>query len=247
MKLPSRVQHNFLGSRISQLLGSCSLLSSILNNILYILEFKYYLKSNIHSMNGQFVGTFIYADDITILAPYHSSLQSMLTICDQYASRHHLIFNPTKTKCMFFPTNKNMKQCPVIFKNESIEFVKECCLLGFKISTDVLNRNIDATIQTFYRKCNEVRFDFSMLSSDIKSKLISTYCMDLYGSQLWSYGTGYPETFYVAWRKVTRLIWKLPFRTHCNLLHTINNCSPIEFILEKWCIKFFTLVYRVTI
>ena len=155
---------------------------------------------------GQFVGTFIYADDITILAPSHSSLQSMLTICDQYASRHHLIFNPTKTKCMFFPTNKNMKQCPVIFKNESIEFVKECCLLGFKISTDVLNRNIDATIQTFYRKCNEVRFDFSMLSSDIKSKLISTYCMDLYGSQLWNYGTGYPETFYVAWRKVTRLI-----------------------------------------
>ena len=52
---------------------------------------------------------------------------------------------------------------------------------GFKISTDVLNRNIDATIQTFYRKCNEVRFDFSMLSSDIKSKLISTYCMDLMG------------------------------------------------------------------
>ena len=76
-----------------------------------------------------------------------------------------------------------------------------------------------------------------MLSSDIKSKLISTYCMDLYGSQLWNYCTGYPETFYVAWRKVTRLIWKLPFRTHCNLLHTINNCYPIEFILEKRCIK----------
>ena len=53
---------------------------------------------------------------------------------------------------MLFPTNKNIKQFPVIFKNESIEFVKECCLLGFKISTDVLNRNIDAIIQTFYRK-----------------------------------------------------------------------------------------------
>ena len=31
---------------------------------------------------------------------------------------------------------------------------------------------------------------------------------------------------------------KLPFRTHCNLLHTINNCYPIEFIIEKRCIKF---------
>ena len=71
--------------------------------------------------------------------------------------------------------------------------------------------------------------------------------MDLYGSQLWNYGTGYPETVYVAWRKVARLIWKLPFRTHCNLLHTINNCYPIEFILEKRCVNFSTLVYRVKI
>ena len=84
-------------------------------------------------MNGQFVGTFLYADDITILLPSHSSLQSMLTICEQYASRHHLIFNPTNSKCMFFPTKKNIKQFPVIFKNEFIEFVKECCILGFKI------------------------------------------------------------------------------------------------------------------
>ena len=59
---------------------------------------------------------------------------------------HHLILNPTKTICMFFPTNKNMKQLPVIFKNESIEFVKKCCVLGFKISTDILNKIIDATI-----------------------------------------------------------------------------------------------------
>ena len=56
--------------------------------------------------------------------------------------------------------------------------------------------------------------------------------------ELYDNGTGYPETFYVAWRKVTRLIWKLRFRTHCNILHTINKCYPIEFILEKWCIKF---------
>ena len=66
---------------------------------------------------------------------------------------------------------------------------------------------------------NVTRFDLTFLCylvTLIKTKLISTYCMDLYGSQLWNYGTGYPETFYVAWRKVTRIIWKLPFRTHCN-------------------------------
>ena len=115
------------------------------------------------------------------------------------------------------------------------------------LSTDVLNRNIDATFQTFYRKCNEVRFDFSMLSSDIRSKLISTYCMDLYGSQLWNYGAGYPETFYVAWRKVTRLIWKLPFRTHCNLLHKLIIVILLNSYSKNGVLNFFTLVYRVTI
>ena len=108
-----------------------------------------------------------------IIAPSHSSLQSMLTLCDQYASRHHLISNPSKTKCMFLLINKNMDQFPVIFCNESlIEFVKECCLLEFKISTVLLNRNIDATTERIYRKCNEVRFEFSMLSCDTKSKFL---------------------------------------------------------------------------
>ena len=53
--------------------------------------------------------------------------------------------------------------------------------------------------------------------------------------ELW---TGYPETFYVAWRKKTRLIWKLPFRTHCIYYIQLIIVIVIEFILEKWCVKF---------
>ena len=74
-----------------------------------------------------------------------------------------------------------MKQFPITYKSEHIESVTECCLLGLKLSTDIQNRNIEATIQTFYRKCNEVQFDFSMLSSDIESKLISPCGIDFYG------------------------------------------------------------------
>ena len=35
------------------------------------------------------------------------------------------------------------------------------------------------------------------------------------------------KRFMLRGEKVTRLIWNLPFRTHCNLLHTINNCYPL--------------------
>ena len=62
--------------------------------------------------------------------------------------------------------------------------------------------------------------------------------MDLYGFSLWNFGSNYVETFYTAWGKAIRAIWKLPCRTHCNLLHGINNTLPIDVMLEQRCIKF---------
>ena len=100
-------------------------------------------------MNGQFVGTFIYAHDITILAPSHCSLIKLLNICDDYATKHCLLFNPNKTKCMFFSHDKKVSPFPVNFKNIQLTFVKECHLLGIYLSEDISNRNIEASIQTF--------------------------------------------------------------------------------------------------
>ena len=87
-------------------------------------------------------------------------------------------------------------------------------------------------VYTFNRKCNEVRFDFSILNIEIKSKLISIFCMDAV------YGSNYVETCYTAWRKAIRAIWKLPFRTRCNLLRGKNDILPIDVMLEQRCIKF---------
>ena len=42
----------------------------------------------------------------------------------------------------------------------------------------------------------------------------------------------------MAWRKAIRRIWKLPYRTHNNLLHLINLCLPIDVTLEKRSIKY---------
>ena len=50
--------------------------------------------------------------------------------------------------------------------------------------------------------------------------------MDLDGCSLWNIGSNYVETLYTSWRKAIRVIWKLPFRPHCNLLHGINDTLP---------------------
>ena len=46
---------------------------------------------------------------------------------------------------------------------------------------------------------------------------------------------------YVAWRKTIRRLWELPNTTHCSLLQSINDCIPIEIILEQRCAKFIWL------
>ena len=69
------------------------------------------------------------------------------------------------------------------FMGNPLYFVDKCKFLGFSISRDILNRDIHSSINTFYRKCNEARLDFSILNSEIKSKLISLFCMDaVYGT-----------------------------------------------------------------
>ena len=56
----------------------------------------------------------------------------------------------------------------------------------------------------------------------------TTFCTDAYGCQLWNFESREVPNFYVAWRKVVRKLWRLPYITHCNLLHTINNSLPIQ-------------------
>ena len=127
--------------------------------------------------NGMFVGAFIYADDITILAPTSTSLNKMLDTCKQYADDVNLTSNAGKTKCMYFDYMH-------FFMHEPIEFVSKIQLLGINISTDIYDRHISSTVRHFYCRTNEVLFDFSSISYDIKSRLMSTYCLDLYGSSL---------------------------------------------------------------
>ena len=94
--------------------------------------------------------------------------------------------------------------------NTSIDF-KECTqLLGVYISNDIANRNITSIIYKFYAKVNSVMYDFRNDLCHVKAKLLSTYCLHLYVSQLWNYSSIDAQSFYVAWRKTIRCLWKLP-------------------------------------
>ena len=85
---------------------------------------------------------------------------------------------------------------------------------------------------------NSLLADFSYCNSDTISMLFKSYCMNIYGSQIWRFYNKEVNIFYTAWRKAIRQIYKLPYRTRNILINHIIQCYPIDIILEKRCIKF---------
>ena len=189
-------------------------------------------------LHGQFVGAFIYADDVTLLAPTSTALNVMLETCSNFAQCYDLQFNSSKTKCMYFSKTHTDRHDSIYFMNTPIEFKQSTQLLGVHLTKDISDKSIASTVHKFYGKVNSVLYDFKNVPCHVKSKLLATYCLDLYGLQLWNYSSIDVQSFYVAWRKTIRRLWKLPNTTQCSLLPSINDCIPIEIILEQRCAKF---------
>ena len=56
-------------------------------------------------MGNHFSGCFIYADNITLVAPSGYALNAMLKVCEIYAGEHDITFNSNTTKLMYFTIN----------------------------------------------------------------------------------------------------------------------------------------------
>ena len=63
-----------------------------------------------------------------------------------------------------------------------------------------------------------------------------TYCMHMYVCELWNLNEKDVNQFKVTWRKIKRRIWKIPPRTHINLVCNITN--NIDTIIDKRLVRF---------
>ena len=89
-----------------------------------------------------------------MLAPSRDALNNMLDVCREYAEAYDILFNATKTKCMFF----NRTDSILFDKDVHICFVDKCKFLGFFISRDILNRDIQSSIKRLIEIVMKIRF-----------------------------------------------------------------------------------------
>ena len=96
---------------------------------------------------NNFSGCFIYADDITLVAPSADTLSAMLKVCELYAGEHDITFNSNKTKLMHFTIN-NQSTGSIQFMRNKLNVITKCTLLGVEILKKC-SADIDHSVKSY--------------------------------------------------------------------------------------------------
>ena len=139
-------------------------------------------------VNGLCINNLCYADDMVLISPSASGLQSLIDCCCNYAADHDIIYNETKTQCMRITSNPHHFREPTIFLGQHrLQFVTQFPYLGHIITNDLKD---DADIEHRRRKLcalgNMITRRFAFCNRDTKLTLFRSFCYSVYGSHLWA-------------------------------------------------------------
>lgn len=167
-----------------------------------------------------FAGCLAYADDVVLMAPTKTGLQQMIDICVQFSLEYKLKFNGSKSQYIIFepktsPDNDSIHAFDGVLRNQS-----SVNHLGHKIYAATGMNDLDGVIAAFYRQFNYFRAKFGNVASSIQASLFETYCSSFYGLVLQPLHL--VHKLQVVWRKSQRIVWKLPYRTHCSILRCLS-------------------------
>ena len=159
---------------------------------------------------------FNYADDISLLSPTVSGLQDMLKICERYADNYKIHFKASKSQvlCVNASTCTKSKDIKVYMRDWSvIPYLDTCTHFGNIVCTSDKHVMIDSAVKNLNCRLNNLLADVSYCHSTTISNLFNSYCMNVYGCQLWKFNGKRVNTCFTALRKAIRRIWKISFRS----------------------------------
>ena len=153
-----------------------------------------------------------------------------------YAERHHIITNPTKSKLLCYNVDASLLG-PIYLHNQSISIVSHDKHLGNYISTDILYKNILANVCDLYQLSNRITAEFHACDSETLDSLHSTFCMQIYGCELWNLTSSYIYKYILLLREKLRDAYGKFLQQVINTLF-ITWVQIAKRLLEKRIIKY---------
>ena len=179
-----------------------------------------------------FMGALAYADDVALLAPTVSSMNLLLSICQQFSTDFNVQFNSNKSRLLMFGNNIR-EDVNVTFMGSDILKVSSEKHLGYMIGDCAHIKVIDNAIADIQWRTNMLISQFKFVPHDILYKLFKSFCLHLYGCPLWDISDKEVARFFTCWRKCIRRLLGIPNTTHCKLLPLICLDSSVEFQIHN--------------
>ena len=167
----------------------------------------------------------MYLDDICCFCTSAKGLRLLLDTCCKYADDHGIVFNGKKTNCLVFKPRKWRSPVPVLcVDNTEIKIVNEVKFLGFVLDS-YLRDDCDIKRQTraVYCIANKLRSNFYLCSckkcssKGVKNVIYRSYCMPMYGCQLWC--DFYSYNYYRI---------RVAYNNAYRILHNISRSSSVR-------------------
>ena len=189
-----------------------------------------------------FSGAYAYADDLTILCPSVGALKEMIAICCNYAAEFDIKFNANKSQLIIFRSKARIVPNPRVKVNgDEVKVVNSVVHLGHILNDNIYKHDVSKCVNDFNRQCNLFLANFKFASSHVRNFLFHRYCSSFYGTQLLSLFDDSVNDLFKAWRVAVRRVWRVPWRTHCNMLPHLADVMAPELWFAKRAINFVKL------
>ena len=203
-------------------------------------------------IGGVFCGVVGYADDLLLMAPSRSAMETMLGLCEEYAAENNLEFstdpNPvkSKSKCIFMsghlrrPEPANLKLYGV-----DLPWVKKATHLGHEISSDcMMIEDMKCKRGSFISRSTEIRETFKFAQPNQILQAVQTYCLDMYGAMAWPLYSEKARQVFNSWSTCVKLAWGVPRATRTYLVDNLLSAgipSVRACVLARYCKFLFSL------
>jgi len=164
-------------------------------------------------------------------------MRRMITICEEFADKFMIRFNGSKCQSVVFDRTQSDVKPEFYVNKQKIECVHELVYLGYLIKGNRSDPLVQPVVSDFNKKFNAFIGDLDCLSSDVKASLFQQYCTSMYGVLFCQLYHGDMNKMRVSWRKSMRRMFKLPHRTHCNLLPVISGILPFDVQVDMRFLK----------
>lgn len=195
--------------------------------------------------DGRYVNNLSYADDMVLISPSIKGLQRLVSICEQYAHNHGLVYNTKKTEMMVFGSGGVPQNIPEVRLNgQPVAIVHSFKYLGHIVTSSLSDdEDIERQRRSLCVIGNMVARKFYAAAHDVKTTLFRSFCQSFYTCQLW---TKYTQKSYnalrVAYNKIFRHLMGLKWYCSASEMYTNSRVDSFNAIHRKRIASFMSRV-----